>query len=236
MKRPSGAVSGVALALALAVAGAGPLFAEVLTAQEESARQSDRATQDRDIVYFLEAPDSHSFRLYHDYTESNPGVDKYVNVVRKGSAASKPSAVLLDTGMALATETLRGEEIRKANVDLGEEIRPDSEAVVVRFPAVRPGRSARIRITETYTDPKSYRLEGEELVFDRTFGRPRNSVVLPAGWYLTACTIPATVTEAPDGRIRLLFVNARPDEIAVLVRARRRPEEKTRPLQTGKPD
>lgn len=228
---------------AAAAAGAGILLlfsAGNASAQEESARLSDRAAQDRDIVYFLEPPESHSFRLYHDYTESKPGVDKYVNVVRKGSATSKPSAVLLDTGEALATETLRGDEIRKANVDLGEEIRPDSEAVVVRFPSVPRERSARIRITETYTDPKSYRLEGEgegeELLFDRSFGRPRNAVVLPAGWYVTACTIPATVTETPDGRVRLLFVNARPDEIAVLVRARRRSGEKIRPLRTGKPE
>jgi len=81
----------------------------------------------------------------------------------------------------------------------------------------------RIRIAETYTDPKSYRLEGDVLVFDRTFGRPRNAVVLPAGWLLTASSIPAQVSETPDGRIRLDFVNPRPDEIAVLIHARRRP-------------
>jgi len=201
-------------------------------AQEEAARLSNRAAQDRDIVYFLESPDTHSFRLYHDYTESKEGVDKYVNVVRKGSAASNPSAVLLDTGESLPTATLRGDEISKAKVDIGEEVRPDSEAVVVRFPPVKKGRTARIRITETYTDPKSYRSDGsgggEELVFDRTFGRPRNAVVLPAGWYLTASSIPATVSQTPDGRIRLLFVNPRPDEIAVLIRARRRPTVRSR--------
>lgn len=189
---------------------------------QESNRLANRAAQDREIVYFLQAPDSHSFRLHHDYTESKEGVDKYVNVVRKGSSASNPSAVLLDTGEPLETATLKGDEITKAKVDTGEPVLPDSEAVVVRFPAVQKGRSSRIRITETYTDPKSYRLEGGELVFDRTFGRPRNAVVLPPGWYLTASSIPATISEMPDGRIRLLFVNARPDEIAVLIRAKRR--------------
>lgn len=192
-------------------------------AEDDRARVSDRAVQDRDIVYFLQAPETHAFRLYHDYTESREGVGLYVNVVRKGSSATSPSAVLLDTGEALATETLRGEEISKAKVDIGEPVRPDSEAVVVRFPPVRKGRTARIRITETYADAKSYRLEGDELAFDRTFGRPRNAVELPAGWYLIACSIPATVTETPEGRIRVLFVNPRSDEIAVLIRARRRP-------------
>ena len=53
----------------------------------------------------------------------------------------------------------------------------------------------RLRISETYTDEKSYRLDGDELVFDRSFGRPHNAVVLPAGWYLTASAIPAAVSQ-----------------------------------------
>jgi hypothetical protein len=73
------------------------------------------------------------------------------------------------------------------------------------------------------TDEKSYRLDGDELVFDRSFGRPHNAVVLPAGWYLTACAIPVAVSQMPAGRIRLDFVNPRPDEIAVLIKAKRRP-------------
>ncbi len=197
-----------------------------LSGQEESARLVNRAAQDRDIVYSLQAPETHAFSLHHDYTESKEGSDRYVNVVRKGSTVSKPSAVLLDTGDSLETRTLRGEEISKEKVETGEPVRPDSEAVVVRFPAVRKGRSVRIRISETYTDPKSYRLEGDELVFDRSFGRPRNVVILPPGWYLTASAIPATVSETEDGRIRLQFVNGRPDEIAVLIRARKRPGKK----------
>jgi hypothetical protein len=185
-------------------------------------RLSERAHQDRTIVYFLQPPETHSFDLYHDYTESRPGVDRYLNVVRTGSSASNPSARNLDTGEALRVETLQGSAVPKSSHD-EEEIPPDSEVVVAHFAPVPAGGSVRIRIAETYTDPKSYRLEGDELVFDRTFGRPRNAVVLPAGWLLTASSIPALVSETPDGRIRLDFVNPRPDEIAVLIKARRRP-------------
>jgi len=46
--------------------------------------------------------------------------------------------------------------------------------------------------------------------------------LLPAGWMLTASSIPATVTTTKDGRIRLDFVNPRPDEIAVLIKAKKR--------------
>ncbi|MGH9399070.1 MAG: hypothetical protein ACRD00_01785 [Thermoanaerobaculia bacterium] len=193
-------------------------------AQETRAsRLTERAHQTREIVYFLQQPETHSFDLYHDYTEAREGLDKYVNVVRRGSTVSRPSARILDTGDALPAETFVGEAIRRAGVDIGEEVKPDSEAVVIRFPPVKAGETVRLRISETYTDPGSYRMEGEELVFDRNFGRPRNAVVLPDGWYVTACAIPATVSRLPDGRIRLDFVNPRPDSIDVLVRGKRRP-------------
>jgi hypothetical protein len=39
---------------------------------------------------------------------------------------------------------------------------------------------------------------------------------------LTNSSIPATVTTLPDGRVRLDFINPRPDEIQVLITARRR--------------
>lgn len=199
------------------------LCAAVPANAQEDARLSERAHQDREIVYFLRPPETHAFDLYHDYTESRPGVGRYLNVVRKGSAASNPSARNLDTGEPLQVEIQTGEAVLASGLAGDEEVPPDAEVVVIRFPPVQPGGSVRLRIAETYTDPGSYRLDGEELVFDRTFGRPRNSVVLPAGWYLTASSIPAMVSETPDGRIRLDFVNPRPDEIAVLIKARRRP-------------
>jgi hypothetical protein len=47
-------------------------------------------------------------------------------------------------------------------------------------------------------------------------------LVLPAGWYLTTSSIPATVTQTDDGRVRLSFANPRNDSIDVFVKARRR--------------
>ena len=98
------------------------------------------------------------------------------------------------------------------------------------FRSVRKGQSLRLRISETYTAPASYRLEGDELVFDRSLGRSRNAVVLPDGWYLTASAIPATVTQLPDGRSRLDFWNGRPDSVDVLIKAKRRSSTSGKPL------
>jgi hypothetical protein len=190
--------------------------------ETEQERISERAYQDREIVYFLQQPESHAFRLYHDYTESHSGVDKYFNVVRTGSKVSDPAAYVLDTGEKLPTILKTGAEILAAKLDAGEPVDPASQVVVIPFSAVKPGQSVRLRISETYTAPVSYRLEGDELVFDRSLGRPRNAVILPEGWYLLASSIPATVTQMDDGRIRLDFWNGRPDPVDVLIKAKRR--------------
>ena len=189
---------------------------------EMRARLTERAFQDREIVYFLQQPSTHAFSLYHDYTESREGIDKYVNVVRPGSTVSNPSARILDTGEPLRVETLKGSAITAAKIDIGEPVTPASEAVVIHFPPVKKGTSVRLRISETYTDPTRYRTDGDLLVWDRGFGRPRNTVILPEGWSLVDSSIPAVVSQTDDGRVRLYFENNRPDEIATLIRARRR--------------
>jgi hypothetical protein len=188
----------------------------------ERVRVSERALQDREIVYFLNPPETHSFSLFHDFTETREGTDRYLNIVRAGSRVSNPSAKLLDTGEALETRTLKGEAITEARIDLGEPVTSESEVVVVKFAPVRKGQSLRIRIEETYTDPARYALIGGELMWRRSFGRPRNDMVLPAGWYLTTSSVPATVAQTGDGRIRLSFANPRNDSIDVFVKGRKR--------------
>jgi hypothetical protein len=197
--------------------------------ETERDRLSERAHQDRDIVYFLHQPETHSFSLYHDYTESRPGMNRYLNIVREGSTASNPSAYILDTGVKLETRILTGAEMAAQKITAEEPVSPATQVVLITFPPVKAGQSVRLRISVTYTAPASYGLDGDELVFDRSFGRPRNAVVLPAGWYLLDSAIPASVRQLPDGRIRLDFWNARPDEVDVLIKAKRRSLAATEP-------
>lgn len=197
--------------------------------ETERQRLSQRAHQDRDIVYFLQQPETHAFSLYHDYTESRPGVDKYLNVVREGSTVSEPSAYVLDSGEKLATRLMTGAELAAAKIEVEEPVKPTTQIVVIPFPAVKKDQSLRLRISETYTAPASYRLDGDELVFDRSLGRSRNAVVLPEGWYLAASAIPGTVTQLPDGRVRLDYWNGRPDSVDVLIKAKRRSSASSKP-------
>ncbi len=182
----------------------------------------ERAFQDRDIVYFLQQPETHSFLLYHDYTESRPGIDRYLNIVRKGSKAKDPSAIILDTGEQLKVESLKGKEITQRGITLSTPITPESEVIAIWFDPIKKGKTKRLRITETYTDPNRYVLYKDQLVWDRSFGRNRNTVVLPKGWFLTTSSIPAIISQSEEGLTTLRFVNDRSDLIDVFIKAQRR--------------
>jgi hypothetical protein len=183
---------------------------------------TERAFQDRDITYFLQQPETSSFLLYHDYTETRTGVDRYINIVRAGSKASNPSALILDTGEQLQVETLLGDAITKRGITIGSDIKADTEVVAIWFDPVKEGASKRLRITETYTDPKRYTIYKNQLVWDRSFGRNRNTVVLPQGWFLTNSSIPAVIDQNENGLTTLRFVNDRPDAIDVFIKAQRK--------------
>ncbi len=181
----------------------------------------ERAHQTREIVYFLQQPETHPFRLYHDYTETREGQNNYLNVVRAGSKASNPSALNLDTGQPLKVETLKGNQLAEKGIKL-QEVTAETEVIVIWYDAVQKGQSTRLRIEETYTDPNRYLMAGDEFVWDRSFGRPHNTVVLPAGWFLTANAIPAIIDTTPDGKISLYYMNYDPDEIDVFIKGRKR--------------
>ncbi len=183
---------------------------------------TERAFQNRDIVYFLQQPETHSFKLYHDYTETREGMDRYLNIVRAGSKASDPSAILLDTGENLKVEELKGDEITNRGIELSSPITDDTEVIAIWYEPVSEGESKRLRITETYTDTARYTLHNDELVWDRSFGRNRNTVILPPNWLLTTCSIPAVIDQTKDGLTRLRFVNDRPDNIDVYITAQRK--------------
>lgn len=199
-----------------------PADAPPRTVPMDQIRVTERAIQDREIVYFLKQPETHAFSLYHDYTASREGEHQYVNVVRTGSTVSDTSAMILDTGEQLKTRTLTGADIAREKIEIDERVDPDTEVVLIPFTPVKKGTSIRLRISETYTDPARYALIDGQLMWHRSFGRNRNDMVLPDGWYLTTSSIPAVISEEPDGRIRLSFWNGRPDNVDVFVKGSKR--------------
>ena len=166
--------------------------------------QVHRAEQDREIYYWLQEPETHQFRISHDFNVSKVGQKSVQSVIRKGSTALNPRFFNLDTGEELKAYPVEG-------------------AVQADLPKpVGEGESVRIRVLETYTDPVGYKMAGKELVWDRTLGRPRNQVTLPAGWMLTESTVPAIISLDGEGRVVCKFANPRNDELHVVLKARKR--------------
>jgi len=198
--------------------------AMIVSAQNPPPNLNERAYQDREILYELQAPESHAFRITHDYTVRKVGEKYYFNVVRAGSHVSDPNSIDLDTGGQLKWEVISGKQAIERKLPITDPIKDDSEIVVTHLTrALEAGTTNRIRLMETYADPKSYYLDGDELVWDRSFGRLRNTVVLPPGWYLTGLASPATIATLPDGRVSVYIVNPRNDDVVVYFRARKRP-------------
>src|SRR5262245_52115589 len=197
-------------------------FATSSQALGQNTFLSERAYQDREILYELLAPESHAFRITHDYTVRRSGEQYYFNVVRAGSHVSDPESIDLDTGERLKWEVVSGKQARERAISV-QDAGDDSEIVVTHLAKpLAAGTTNRIRLKETYTDPKSYYVEGDELVWDRSFGRLRNTVVLPQGWYLTGLATPSIIETLVDGRVSVYTVNPRNDDVRVYVRARRR--------------
>jgi hypothetical protein len=197
--------------------------ASATVAQQESFH---RAEQDREISYWLLDPSTHQFRISHDFTVTRVGQKSVHSFVRKGSAVSPDAKMFdLDTGKPLKTSTVSGKEVNA----LGYYPEPvDPESVVVQGDLEHPvaeGQSTRVRVQETYTDAVGYIVKDGELVWTRTLGRPLNYVTLPAGWMLTSINTPAMITLDEEGRIKLRFMNTRNGDLAIVIKAKKRPSK-----------
>lgn len=199
------------------------LVAALLCSLLSAQQQIHRAEQDLEIRYWLAEPATHQFLISHDFTVTREGQRSVHSFVRAGSEVSPDSKMFdLDTGEALHTHLVKGEEVNA----LGYYPTPtDAKSVVVQgdLPkAVGKGESLRVRVEETYTDPVGYKMAGDELVWTRTLGRPINSVTLPAGWMLTLVNTPAVITLDSQGRVTMRLINIRNGNLDVTIRARKR--------------
>ncbi len=185
--------------------------------------QFHRADQDREIRYWLLDPSTHQFAISHDFTVDKVGQASVHSFVRAGSEVKPDSKItLLDTGESLHTHIVTGKQVNA----LGYYPQPQKDdTVVVQGDLPHPiekGQSVRVRVEETYTDPVGYKMDGKELVWTRTLGRPVNFVTLPDGWMLTSVNTPAVITLDAQGRVTLRFTNTHPGDLAVTIKAKHR--------------
>src|SRR5262249_59743746 len=94
---------------------------------------TERAYQDREILYELQAPETHAFRITHDYTVRKAGEQYYFNVVRAGSHVTDPDSFDLDSGEKLKWEIITGKQAIERKLPITDAIKDDSEIVVTHL-------------------------------------------------------------------------------------------------------
>src|SRR5216683_5125410 len=161
--------------------------------RREQESQPQPTVQDEYAIYDLLSPDSSSFRTVYEVTVTTPGATTFLDRIGSGltfAQGADDAVVDVMTGAPLKFEQVTG----GLQLHLARPVPPD-------------GGQARLRITKAYKDAKSYRREGEVLVFDRAIGIRHAAIVLPAGYRLTACNVPSQVLVDPGGRIRVSFMH-----------------------------
>ncbi|HEY2149677.1 MAG TPA: hypothetical protein VGH34_02650 [Vicinamibacterales bacterium] len=164
---------------------------------------TDMFFDDIKTLYDLDAPETGTIKVDETYSDYRKGT-----TARLDSLAYLPLADLrvvdLDTAKPFTTT--------KAG---------SATTVKLDVPIVDDKQSAHIQITGTIKDG-SYKLTSGELVFERTLHGLRNTVVLPAGWDVTAVSQSGTIG-LRDNRafVSLINLNAE-NNYKVTIRARKR--------------
>jgi hypothetical protein len=152
-------------------------------------------TQDAYTEYALLEPGSDKFRIRFLPEETRAGATVLVNATRGGSDGSDVEVYDPRTGKPLSFTYAQGTD-------------PDSHEIRATLPAPVPeGGIGRALIYKTYKDPRTYIVNGKDIVWVRSLSGYRLGVVLPRGFAFTSSDVAAQVTTTADGRLKLAFAN-----------------------------
>jgi hypothetical protein len=180
-------------------------------------------TADTYTRYELLAPETHQFKIYYEVTETRAGARFHFNQIREGSEASDESVVDLATARSLKFEVVSGAQAKTDSPSENFGATAHYIKVFLAHPVPASGEY-RLAIIKTYKDDKSYFTEGDQIVFKRPLGIPRDSIVLPAGYEIISCSVATQVLVEADGRLKLAFVNAGSGgQLEVTIKAKKLP-------------
>ena len=185
-----------ALLAAQRAGGGGPGNTNPDGSLRPSAPVSRLFTQDAYTEYALLEPGSESFRITFLPEETRVGATELVNATRGGSEGSGIEVYDPRTGQPLKFT------YEQAGSD------PESHAIRAKLPMPVPeGGIGRVLIYKTYKDPRTYMMNGRNIVWVRSLSGYRLGVVLPKGYAFTSSNVAAHVTTTVDGRLKLAFAN-----------------------------
>jgi len=206
----------VAAALAEAAAGqrggGGGQFAGGLNPDgslRPSAPVSRLFTQDAYTEYAILEPGSESFRIRYLFETTRAGATEMVNATRGGSEGSGVEVYDPRTGQPLKF--------------VYEPVPNDPESHQIRATLAQPvpeGGIGRLLIYKTYKDPRTYMMNGKDIVWVRSLAGYRLGVILPKGYAFISSDVAAQMTTTADGRLKLAFANPSGQSNPVTIHAR----------------
>jgi hypothetical protein len=178
------------------------IHARPTTASFKPSAHADIFFDDIKTLYDLDAPQTGTFRVDQTYSESRQGATAPIDALNY-LALRDLKVVDLDTARPLAIHTAG-----------------KGRAATLEVPITNDKQSAHLSVTGTVQDG-SYKLVGEEIVFERTVHGLRNTVLLPAGWEVSAVSQSATIGRTPQGRAFVALINLNAENsYKVTIRAR----------------
>src|SRR6188768_3541036 len=166
-------------------------------------------TQDAYTEYALLEPGSESFRITF-LPEARPGATEIVNATRGGSEGSGVEVYDPRTGdpLKFTYEPIPNE--------------PDGHQIRAPLPRKVPeGGIGRVLIYKTYKDPRTYMMNGRDIVWVRSLSGYRLGVLLPKGFAFISSNVAAQLATTTDGRLKLAFANPSGQSNPVTIHARR---------------
>ena len=175
-------------------------------------------SHDNYTQYELLEPGSSQFAITYYVTERRAGSQHILNQTRSGSAGSYISVFDPRTGKPLKFDYLSGAELTAAGMTGRFDPAEHYIRAHLAIPVPENGEG-RVKILKTYKDDKSYFTEGDVVIFRRSLGNARNSIVLPKGYRLQSSNVAAQVFTLPDGRLKVAFEHAHGYAADVTIRA-----------------
>ncbi len=174
------------------------IHARKTTATFPPTQYTDMFFDDIKTLYDLDAPETHSIKVDQSYSD-----------YRKGASARLDSLAYLKL-----------DELKVTDLDTAKVFTPVGGVIKLDVPITDDKQSAHIKITGTLKDP-GYKAENGELLFDRPLHGLRNTVLLPAGYEVSAVSQSGTIGMY-QGRafVSLINLNAE-NNYKVVIRARK---------------